>query len=301
MCGKSLGKTLLSVGGPILGTLGGEALAPELGIDPSIAAGLGGLLGGGLGGFAAGDKPIGIAENAAFGGLGGFLAGEAGIDPFGGGAVATTPGVSGPSTAVSGAGAGGGAAGASAPGGNIISGGEGTDTLGGGASSSSGVMDFLKKNPQVALSLAGLAASGLAGGSTPGEKQLKSVAGEIGPVGNLSSTVLTGKLPPGAQSLVTNALNDTIAGIKAKYASLGIPGSTAEAQDIAAAQERASAQTFQIAQALTQEGLDAAGLTAQIYAQIAGIQLQQDQALSQALGGFAQAGGYGAGLKSAVG
>jgi len=243
-------------------------------------------------------------ESAAFGGLGGFGLGELAGPGLGFG---TSPASLSAPVAVGGAGPGGSAAGATAAsGGTAYEPGGSIDPTAGSTAltdpSSGGILGFIEKNPQLALGGGGLLASLAMGqGSVPGEKQLKGLAGEAGQLSSLSSAVLTGKLPPGASNLITNALNDTISGIKSKYASMGLSGSTMETQDIAAAQERASAQTFQLAQAITTQGLDAAGLAAQIYGAIADIQLQQDKELSSALGGFAQAGGYGAGLKSLTG
>lgn len=70
-------------------------------------------------------------------------------------------------------------------------------------------------------------------------------------------TELQGKLPAGAQATVDAATNAEIASIKSQYASRGLTGSSAEAQDIASAQMRGVQNSFAIAQQLAQSGLSA--------------------------------------------
>ena len=145
---------------------------------------------------------------------------------------------------------------------------------------------------------------------------------------SLIPSVSTGNLPPGAQTLVNNALNDATNSIKSKYAQLGLTGSTMEAQELASANAQAQAQSFQYAQQLTNTGLSEAsaatsdinsaaaiqtniinaglsasglsatelGTSATIYNDILQSQVAQDTALQQALANFASASAIGIGL-----
>ena len=145
---------------------------------------------------------------------------------------------------------------------------------------------------------------------------------------SLIPSVSTGSLPPGAQTLVNNALNDATNSIKSKYAQLGLTGSTMESQELASANSQAQAQSFQYAQQLTNTGIsDAAaatsdinsaaaiqtniinaglsasglsatelGTSATIYNDILQSQVAQDIALQTALANFASASAIGVGL-----
>lgn len=284
----SFWKTLEKIGLPLVGAVGGDLLGPELGLSPGLGGAIGGALGGGAAGFLTGESTGGTVLNALLGGAGGFGLGEV-LGPgagFGeGGAFAA----GGPPAGTSAAGVAGSHA-------DAIGGAD--SATGGAATDQGGFMDFLKRNPW--LLPAGAVGMAALQGNQPiaGEKQLKELAAQAAGVGKLSNTLQTGQLPPGAEGLVQNALNDTIAGIRSNYANMGLSGSSMEAQDIAAAQSRAAAQRFQLASAITTQGLDAAGLSANIYAQIAQLQLGQDSELSNALAALSQSGGYFGGLKS---
>lgn len=103
----------------------------------------------------------------------------------------------------------------------------------------------------------------------------------------------TGTLPAPAQAALDQALRDAHSSIKSKYASMGMTGSTAEAQDLDNADKSAVAQRFKIAQELAQTGLSAlsstTGTEAELYQAILQSQTQQDAGLAQALAGFAGA------------
>ncbi len=107
----------------------------------------------------------------------------------------------------------------------------------------------------------------------------------------------SGTLPPGAEQFVTNAQKDEESRIRGSYASLGLSGSTMEAQDLAAVSERAAAQRFQIASTVTNQGLQAAGQAGGAFDTIARFQLAQDQGLQEAIAAFSSALGYGQGLE----
>ena len=105
----------------------------------------------------------------------------------------------------------------------------------------------------------------------------------------LESYLTTGTLPPGVQTAITAATQQAVTAIKAKYASAGQSGSSAEATDIAAAQESAVTQGTQIALTLMQQGVNDANLSSQLYGEIMQTATSQDQALGSAIGTFAAA------------
>jgi len=120
----------------------------------------------------------------------------------------------------------------------------------------------------------------------------------------LTDPLVTGNLPPDAQQAVNNALNDAIATTKARYAQLGLSGSTMEQDAINAVKNQTTALTFQIAQQMAntglqagQQGLNALGLQDQIFNQLMNAQIAQDTALQNAIAQFASA----AALSTAIG
>ena len=142
----------------------------------------------------------------------------------------------------------------------------------------------------------------------PGTPALQGVANQAATQGNqqyalgqqLQNPELTGQLPAGAQQEVNNALHDAETSIKARYASLGLSGSTEEQQALTAAQQQSTAMQFTIAQQMAQQGQAAVnsatadlGLQEQVYSAIMNATLQQDANLSNAISGFASAVGQG--------
>lgn len=109
----------------------------------------------------------------------------------------------------------------------------------------------------------------------------------------LISSEATGQLPPGAESAVSQALASDIANIKARYAALGMSGSSAEQQDIATAQAQSAANQFALTQQATQTGLSAAGITEDVYTQLVQNQLSRQQQLQNAFASLFSAIGYG--------
>ena len=112
---------------------------------------------------------------------------------------------------------------------------------------------------------------------------------------------LTGVLPAAYEQQVQNATQDATTTIKAKYASLGLSGSTMEAQEIQALNERATALRGTLAQQLAQTGvaiggqaIQTLGLQGNIYNDLMQATIQQDNALASAIGNFAGQIGRGA-------
>jgi len=174
-----------------------------------------------------------------------------------------------------------------------------TGTFDLGSSSSSGlggnILSFLKANPGLALSGGGLLLSQL---TKPRIPNLSGVQDQLNNIGSTAKQLIasetTGVLPPGQEQMVQNAINDAKTQIRAKYANLGLSGSTMETQELNAVDERAVAERAQLAAQATQTGLNAAGLQDQIFNAIAGLTLQQDQGLQQALANFAGSAALGA-------
>lgn len=106
-----------------------------------------------------------------------------------------------------------------------------------------------------------------------------------------AQNALMGRLPGGAQASIDQALEAARARIRSNYASLGMTGSTPEAQDLAYAELAASAQAFQIGQGMATTGLNAAAgqdtLAATLYQAILGSETARGTALGDALAEFA--------------
>lgn len=117
---------------------------------------------------------------------------------------------------------------------------------------------------------------------------------------SLISSLNTGVLPPGAEASVDQALNADIANIQSRYASTGMSGSSAEAQDIANAQQAAAANKFGIAQNAAQIGLNEVGVTQDAYKTLIQDQLNRQQQLQNAFSGFFNALGMGTALGQAA-
>lgn len=314
--------SIFSIGAPILGgALGAEAgglLGDAAGIGANVGADIGGALGGGIGGYFGNHESLGAGALGAIGGaalgpgidnsIAGLLPGNNfGVGSLGGGIFDLFNGFGGASST-------GGGAFSTADGGlgvptgphDVIGGlspagvssldatGAGSALGAGGLGTGGGISDFLDKNKSWLIPAALGGASALVGQQPiPNQAQLTSLAQGAQGVAGLENSLATGKLPPGAEQMVQTSLQDSITGIQSHYASMGLSGSTMEQQDIAAAQQRSQAMRFQLAQQTTQTGLSAAGLSDQIYGQLAQLQLSQDQGLQNALAEFAAASAGG--------
>jgi hypothetical protein len=81
----------------------------------------------------------------------------------------------------------------------------------------------------------------------------------------LTNYLTSGTLPPGVRTAINNATAGTIASIKARHASQGTSGSSAEAQEIASAEQSAVTQGTSIATSLLSSGVSLENLSAQVY------------------------------------
>lgn len=287
----------------------GAGLAPELtsagfsgfpSAVPGITAGLGTVA---PGGAIPGTEALGFAP-AGQGGIGSdFAANSTGLPSI------ITSGTSGGGTgildSVAAAGAGGASpldlSGSSLPfdlTGNITS---------GLSSAGSGTLNWLKANPLMAASLgvggASLLKSYLGSKSAlPYQPQLESAAGNLQQQGQelsgegqgLLGPIQGGPLPPALEAQVTNSLNDAITTTKARYAQLGLSGSTMESDQIANLQQQAEGMRGTLALQLAQAGNSLINTSASdfssganIYTQLMQTQISQDSALEQSIANFA--------------
>jgi hypothetical protein len=118
--------------------------------------------------------------------------------------------------------------------------------------------------------------------------------------------LLSGTLPPGADAAVAKGTQDAIATIKGRYASMGLTGSTMEADAIANAQQQATIQRFTIADQMAQTGVNALSsatqalnLEANVYNGIMNAVLAQDQNLANAISNFASSAALGTAIGQA--
>ena len=279
---------------PAASTIGGPAAAAPVApasigeVSPAVTGNFGGGIGGGAG-------PTDLATAGNFGG------GGSGVGGVGAGAPSNL------STAFS-AGAGGGRGPTDLAAAGDFGGGSGT----GGAAGASGLDKAISsatggflnsKDLGTALSLGGLGMNFLNRNQPlPGQKQVSNAAssleatahGQAALGAQLESYLASGTLPPGLAAGVRSATESAKASIRAGYAQRGESGSSAEAQDMQAAEERALTASQQVAINLLSQGASLVGqsvntesLSAQIYESIMRDALTRDAALGNAIGNFA--------------
>jgi len=141
-------------------------------------------------------------------------------------------------------------------------------------------------------------ALGQVGASATGEASNLSSLG-----GSLIQPLLTGQLPGGANDVVNQIVQKQTADTKAKYASLGQTGSTMEQSALNDIQTSKGALTFQIAQQMAQEGLQATSQSLQalniganvdsaqasIYENLMKAQMTNNSSLMSSIGSFTSA------------
>ena len=117
----------------------------------------------------------------------------------------------------------------------------------------------------------------------------------------LTDPLTSGKLPEGAEQAVSNAIQDAITSTKARYANLGLSGSTAEA---GCDQQHPEPRYGTAIPDCPADGADGTeryisgscitfGLQDQVFTALMNAQVQQDTALQQALARFAGAAAGG--------
>ncbi len=275
---NTVGSDLGAIGGDVNSALGGipgeiGSAVTDIGGDLGLSGGTGAALSGSTGGGTLiGNEVNNLASDVGLGGAGGSYVGNA-INSLGSDVGIGASGASQALAAKTGTEIGANAAS------TVIS----TAPAGGGLLSGFGLKDALAAAP-IAIDL-------LKGNqSQPGENQLKSEAGLLTQQGQqLASYLQNGTLPPGVQASINQATNAATSSIRSRYASMGMSGSSAEAQDIAAAQQQAATEGAQTALQLLSQGISEQNMGSQLYQDIMNYSLQEDQGLGQAIGNFAVA------------
>ena len=138
--------------------------------------------------------------------------------------------------------------------------------------------------------------------SIPGQAALTSEASTLSTEAQqLQNYVTTGTLPPGVSTVLTQVQQGLVNQIKAKYASLGMSGSTAEQQDINNAALQVQSQGATQALNLMNQGVSLAQLAGQLQTTLLNTNVQQNQQTVTSIGQLAAAlaGGGGATIKLA--
>ena len=100
---------------------------------------------------------------------------------------------------------------------------------------------------------------------------------------------IQGNVPDSQAQTIQSGVGAQVNNIKAKYAQMGMTGSTAESQDIAAAQQQGQVQLAQAQQAMIRTGAAMLGLPVNQIGQLTAQQMAQDESFSNALASFAGA------------
>ena len=151
---------------------------------------------------------------------------------------------------------------------------------------------------------------GIAGASAlMGQQPVKGMNGVSSQAATLASqgqTLInyynTGTLPPGMQSALQSATASAKAAIQSKYASMGMSGSSAEAQDLANVDIQSAGQAANILMTLYNQGASQEQAANGLYTELLHANMNQDSALTQSLGSFASGlAGGGTTLKLSAG
>jgi len=147
------------------------------------------------------------------------------------------------------------------------------------------------KNPMLDLVGLGFGLDILKGSQKPEfEGQLSGSAASLAAqASQLGSYELSGTLPPGIQATLNTAGASAAASIRSQYASRGMTGSSAEAQDLQNLALQIQGQGQTIAAQLFSQGLQETGMADQLYQGLMQTQIAQDQELSQGVTGLAAA------------
>ena len=116
----------------------------------------------------------------------------------------------------------------------------------------------------------------------------------------LSSYLMNGTLPPGAQNAIDLGTKSAKAHIRAQYAARGMSGSSAEVADLNNVDNVARTQAFNYANKLLQTGIDETGLSTKIYEALIGIDEKQSQQMGDAIANFSAALAGGVPVKRAA-
>lgn len=131
----------------------------------------------------------------------------------------------------------------------------------------------------------------------PGAKEMertaKDAAGRAAQLGDAANAAFAGNLPGGRQVAFDNQANREKAAIRQRYAGMGMSGSTAEAQDLAAVDQRLQEQAFREAQQMATTGFNAAaqqsGISDELYKLLWEEEARRGTAFSNSLSSFVSA------------
>jgi hypothetical protein len=178
-----------------------------------------------------------------------------------------------------------------------------------------GIGGWLANNPALALGAGYLGYKALTGGQQlPQQGNLQDVANQAQSLATsnqalekqLTDPLLTGNLPEGQKRAIAQGVQDAQTAIKARYAQLGMSGSTAETDALNHAQEVGMNQAAALEQSMAQMGIQAGSAAAQdlgiantVYSNIMNATISQDNALQSAIASFAGQAGNRAATRAA--
>lgn len=166
-----------------------------------------------------------------------------------------------------------------------------TSTAGGSGGFLGKIGDYIKNNPMQLLSAGGGLLSLLMGNKDPAAlSSLNSQALLDRTRGNQYADALaTGRLPAGAQAAIDQAAQAARATTRSNFASLGLTGSTPEAQALSGIDLGKAAQAYKELLSTSQLGENILGQSDNLYRTILQTQLSQDAAAQQAIARIAAA------------
>ena len=141
----------------------------------------------------------------------------------------------------------------------------GAGPYGGTGGGVNNLLGFLGNNPGLLIGAGALGLDAIMGNKPlPAQTQVQNqAAGEASMGRTLSSYEQSGTLPAGMQEIVDANTNAGIAKVKSTYASLGLSGSSMEAEAVAQVHQASSAQVAQMANQLLQQGATWSGMSNQ--------------------------------------
>jgi len=149
----------------------------------------------------------------------------------------------------------------------------------------------IAKNPLSLVGAGGLVYDLIKGNQKPGGANYDALTAQAQQADAQSqqqeSYLTSGTLPPGVQASVDAAKESAMATIRSQYANMGQSGSSAEAEALSNAEQLAVSSGATIATQLYSTGITQAQLSDQIYQSLMQAMVQQDTAMSQAVGNFA--------------
>ena len=148
------------------------------------------------------------------------------------------------------------------------------------------------------IGAAGLGYNLLTKNSIPGESNISNLSNQLqNQSAQLQSYVQNGTLPPGVATVLTQVQKSMTDQIKAKYAQLGMSGSTAETQDLDNAALQVQSQGATEALNLMNQGVSLTQLSGQLMTTLLNSNTQQANQTVQSISGLASALAGGGGQK----